>query len=125
MDKEKLWTQFIQDTGYHYLARDEGGDAIGIVFVPGYPEDDMVRARIIGRSRASFELLKPAQVETFREMDLVPDLRLVDTKKVEVKTVSGGTVVGWQLDFVVPTDDYDPTSEEARTVVGIVPFIKG
>ncbi len=109
-------TMFIQDSGYHYLARDKHGDAVGILYVPDYPEDVLIGVRVVGRQSCSFELLNEAQVGTYREMELVPDLRYMDRKEVTVKTVSGGEVKSYQLNFSVPGDDYDPKSEEARTV---------
>lgn len=115
-DIRRLGTMFIQDTGYHYLARGRDGNAIGIIYVPFFDADIVVGVRVIGHSGAGFELLTQAQVETYREFELIPDLRYMDRREVRVKTVSGGEVLSYQLNYADPSQDYDPKSEEARTV---------
>lgn len=115
-DPNAKWTMFIQDTGYHYLARDTNGDAVGILYVPDYPEEIIVGIRVVGCQGASFELLTEAQVGTYREMELLPDLRYMDRNEISVKTVSGEDVVSYQLNFSIPGEDYDPNCDEAKTV---------
>jgi len=109
-------TVFIQDSGYHYLARDKNGEAVGIVFVPKLPEEIVVGVRVVGRQGCSFELLNEAEVGTYREFELVPDLRYMDRQKVTVNTASGVEVISHQLNYAVPGEDYDRNSTEARSV---------
>ncbi len=115
-EAQLVMTMFIQDTGCWWLARDRHGDAVGILYVPEFPEEIIIGVRVIGKDNCSFELLNDAQVGTYREMELVPDLRYMDRREVSVKTVSGGEVLSYQLNYCDPSQDYDPRSDEARTV---------
>lgn len=113
---DKLWSMFIQDTGYHYLVRDAADDAIGIIWVPAFPEEIVIGVRVIGRLKATFELLKESQVGTYREMKLLPDLRYMNRQETTMKTMIGQTITCYQLNYVVSDKDYNPYSDEARTV---------
>ena len=107
---------FLQDTGCWWLARDRKGEAVGMLYVPEFPEEIIIGVRVVGRQSCGFELLSDAVVETYREFDMVPELRYMDRKEVSTKTVSGGEVISYQLNYAVPGEDYDPKSQDARTV---------